>query len=332
MPGATRSARNRLAALLSVAVIGTSATSLLRLIGWGYPVELLSHFQMQYVLACLVGCAGFLAMRRLRAAGAAAVATLITAMPLAPYVSADGGGGSGAAHAASPGPASPTVRVLLSNVLTTNRAYDRVLALVEREDPDLVVLQEVDQRWLDALAPLEARYAWRVVDPSVDPFGMVVFSRLRLEDVQVQVMGEARRPTFVMTARVEGEAVSIVCTHPKQPLFRRSFRLRNDQLAEVGRLTGPLPRPLLLVGDLNVTMWSPWFQRLQEQTGLRSARHGHGILPSWPTFAPAAMRIPIDHVLVSDDVSVRSARLGPDVGSDHLPVIVDLSISASPSF
>jgi endonuclease/exonuclease/phosphatase (EEP) superfamily protein YafD len=43
--------------------------------------------------------------------------------------------------------------------------------------------------------------------------------------------------------------------------------------------------------------------------------------------ALAVLRIPIDHCLVSPSVAIVDRRVGPPVGSDHLPVFVDFAIS-----
>ena len=46
-------------------------------------------------------------------------------------------------------------------------------------------------------------------------------------------------------------------------------------------------------------------------------------MSSWPAeYCP--LGITIDHCLVSPDIEVKQRLVGPDVGSDHLPVIVDL--------
>ncbi len=82
-------------------------------------------------------------------------------------------------------------------------------------------------------------------------------------------------------------------------------------------------------------MWSPYYKSFVRQTGLRNARQGFGILPTWPsksslspvpaTIAPL-LSIPIDHCLISPKIKVVNIRTGPNVDSDHLPVITDLVI------
>jgi endonuclease/exonuclease/phosphatase (EEP) superfamily protein YafD len=49
-------------------------------------------------------------------------------------------------------------------------------------------------------------------------------------------------------------------------------------------------------------------------------------LPTWPADTSYA-RIAIDHLLVSDGIVVFDLHRGPDVGSDHLPLIVDIGLS-----
>jgi endonuclease/exonuclease/phosphatase (EEP) superfamily protein YafD len=64
---------------------------------------------------------------------------------------------------------------------------------------------------------------------------------------------------------------------------------------------------------------------LEAGTGLVNATLESGLRPTWPT-RPALARIPIDHFLLSDHLNVASIRTGPDIGSDHLPLILDLAV------
>jgi endonuclease/exonuclease/phosphatase (EEP) superfamily protein YafD len=96
------------------------------------------------------------------------------------------------------------------------------------------------------------------------------------------------------------------------------------QLAAIGDRARSDP-PALVMGDLNATPWSRPFAELRAHGGLCDSRAGFGVQPSFPS-ASAALRIPIDHLLASCSIGVRDRRIGPDVGSDHLPVILDLVV------
>jgi endonuclease/exonuclease/phosphatase (EEP) superfamily protein YafD len=88
-----------------------------------------------------------------------------------------------------------------------------------------------------------------------------------------------------------------------------------------------LPTPKILVGDLNTSLWSPYYAHLIRQTGLDNARRGFGLLPTWPAYMPwPFLMIPIDHCLVSPDIGVIKMRTGRNIGSDHLPIVVDMVV------
>ena len=99
------------------------------------------------------------------------------------------------------------------------------------------------------------------------------------------------------------------------------------RLAELGALVRAGPGRSLLCADLNATPWSPHFGDLLRDAGLRDARRGFGHQPTWPAPLGAAARIPIDHCLVSAGIAVRDLRVTAPIGSDHLPVVVDLELT-----
>ena len=79
----------------------------------------------------------------------------------------------------------------------------------------------------------------------------------------------------------------------------------------------------MVLGDFNCAPWSPHFRRLCGGAKLRDAARGSGFAPTWyPSRVPIG--IPIDHVLVGPAVAVEEHRVGPALGSDHRPVLVDL--------
>jgi endonuclease/exonuclease/phosphatase (EEP) superfamily protein YafD len=64
-------------------------------------------------------------------------------------------------------------------------------------------------------------------------------------------------------------------------------------------------------------------QAFRAQTGLDNRGH---YLRSWPSWNWRIFRLPIDQVFVRGGRQIAAERLGPSVGSDHLPVEAEIAI------
>ena len=124
---------------------------------------------------------------------------------------------------------------------------------------------------------------------------------------------------------VNGKKFRLLGTHPAPPVNKELLDFRNDQIQEIGDFKVKQSVPVILAGDLNITMWSSYYQKFIEDTGLKNARKGFGILPSWPTML-SVMMIPLDHFLYSPEFKVIDIRTAGSIGSDHLPVIAEFAV------
>lgn len=279
-------------------------------------LELFSHFRLQYLLSSLLLALILLVLRRRTYGALMLTVTLLNAGFVAPwYLSPEQGVAAGA----------PRIKLLHANVLTDNESHAELLDLVASENPDLVFVQELTPEWSQALTALHADYPYRHTEPRYDSFGIAVYSRIRLDSVELIRSPPLDFPTLRVQTSISGTALTLISTHPIHPLGRSLYAARNEQLASIADTVMAGDGPTILVGDLNISMWSHHYRELERATGLRNARHGFGILPTWPTFLPIAL-IPIDHCLVSPGVGVLDMKTGPGIGSDHLPLIVTLAI------
>lgn len=214
------------------------------------------------------------------------------------------------------------LKVVSANVLTRNLDVDAVGQFLEVESPDVVVLLEVNDRWANAFPELDAAYPFRVVQPADDNFGIEVRSKLPLENAEL--MEFSPQSTTSVRADVvlkNGQRMHLIATHPLPPAGQRNWNRRNEQLLAVAKAAADVAEPLLIVGDLNATPWSPFFQDVKRIGRLDDARlSGHGFGSSWSAHSPL-IRIPIDHALCRG-LNVVDYRIGPHTGSDHFPVIV----------
>ena len=64
----------------------------------------------------------------------------------------------------------------------------------------------------------------------------------------------------------------------------------------------------MLMGDLNCTSWSPYFQDMLSESGLRGLAAGLWRARGAGRHLPLPLRIPIDHCLMTPDVSIKAPQ------------------------
>jgi endonuclease/exonuclease/phosphatase (EEP) superfamily protein YafD len=216
-----------------------------------------------------------------------------------------------------------SLRVFHANVLTSNRQHQQLVDQILAADLDLVVLQEVNQRWLDQLRPLDDRFDYRIAVPRSDNFGMVLFSRHPFNHQQIHQWSLFDLPNIEAELNVDGHPLTILAVHPPPPVSGRFFQARNEHFRQVSQLVNQASTPVVVVGDLNTSQWSDGYRSMVADTGLINASKGRGFLPTWPTKLWPLM-IPIDHCLVSRELEIKEVYTGESFGSDHLPLLIEL--------
>ncbi len=283
-------------------------------------LELFTHLKVQLACCFVLYAALEWAARRPRLAAASlAFAALNAAPALLLFLPA----ASGATPAQPP---AARLRILQANILTGNTNAPALLALVARENPDVVVLQEPDTRWLQQLAPLTNSHPVFAALPRDDNFGAALFCKTNALSAEIFLLGDPEgAPSAQARIAVGGRTLTVVGTHTLAPYNDYMWRGRNRYTLE---LAGRLRRtggPLVVTGDFNNTPWSAHHRAFLAASGLYDSAQGRGPQATWPASAPPLARIPLDHCFHSPDVRVLARRPGPDIGSDHLPLIIDVA-------
>ena len=283
--------------------------------GWHWLLDLASHFRWYWLLAALVWFA-VAPWRRSRLATLCLCAAMAAnAWAILPYWMP---------AAAEEVAGDDTLRIVSLNLLSDNTDTGRTLGYLGQCGADVVVLLEVNDAWAEAVARLEPLFPHKVMHPREDRFGIAVLSRLPLARERVEPLAEGP-PVVIVELPVGRAGCLLMAAHPQPPIAADWSARRNAQLAAIGDLAATEARPVIVAGDLNATPWSHGFRQLVRLRGLRDSAVGHGVQATWNArrWVP---RIPIDHVVVSPEVRVIARRVGPDVGSDHLPVEATLAI------
>jgi endonuclease/exonuclease/phosphatase (EEP) superfamily protein YafD len=212
-------------------------------------------------------------------------------------------------------------------VFYMNKGYREVMEFLREEQPDIVALQEITSEWVNGLAPLSAQFVEHRAVPEARGSGIAVYSRIKFEQADSLVLSSDQRPNLLVKFHWEGRPISLLTTHPQNPFGKNRFEWRNEHLSNIGTFLNSLSTSKILIGDLNVTMWSPYYQKLVADTQFVNTREGYGLLPTWHAKLKLPfLMIPIDHCLVSKDIEVAAIRTGRKLGSDHLPLVIELVV------
>lgn len=213
------------------------------------------------------------------------------------------------------------------NVYQDNRDYARTERLLARENPDVIVLLETDQRWADALKDRLDTYSTVTGRPLDNTYGIIFATRLPARRTSVEVLTEPETPSvFAILETRQGTSFQLVALHPRPPKPGQDTEERDAEIAIAARRAARSPFPTLALGDFNDVAWSHTSQLFKRIGGYLDPRVGRGPYPTFPAGWPL-LRWPLDHVFVSPDFVVHSIRVLEDVGSDHLPVAAELCLA-----
>jgi endonuclease/exonuclease/phosphatase (EEP) superfamily protein YafD len=285
----------------------------------GWPFELFTHFRAQYAVAAALIAMLLLFVRRPGAAAVAGVLAALHALPALQRTFADD------PVAACDGPAFTVATV---NLQYSNYDTSRFLDWLARNPADLVVLQEVTGAWAGALSQVSG-YPQQKLLVREDAYGIGVMSRRPLRSIEWRDFAGDGRPSLSGGLVIEGRPVRFLALHARWPVLPGLAASRDRALDAAAASLRAGDGPATVLGDLNLTAYSPVFARFLEAAGLRDGLDEPRWSPTWMAgFWPLALRI--DHVLVSPDLCVEQVEVGPSIGSDHRPVIARLRL-ASPA-
>ncbi len=219
------------------------------------------------------------------------------------------------------------IRLLICNVFIENRKSEDLLRLIEKVNPDIIVLAEPDDRWAKEVAGLEKKYPFTVSHPLDNAYGMMLFSRLKLVKPQLKFLIEDDIPSIHTGVELpSGDVVKLYCLHPRPPAPQESLRSteRDAELLLVGKLIHKQDLPTIICGDLNDVAWSRTTKLFQKISGLLDPRIGRGLYNSFHAKYPL-IKFPLDHVFHSNHFRLVELKRLRDVGSDHFPIYVSLS-------
>jgi endonuclease/exonuclease/phosphatase (EEP) superfamily protein YafD len=305
---------------LVIALLATLAGFAGRL--W-WPLDLLSHFRLQYLAVFLILCIALVIAKHWPAAFIAIIGLLINGYEV---------GRLSIKH--SPVTAQhPALKLMHFNAWDIRNRDPAALArYLNTANFDLVFIQESSAEIVEHIKTLSVDY--KLIEP-IDTYihdQTVVFARRSVEPTLQITSAATRQWDYAVEVHIKwnDQHIALLSPHITAPGLPGTHAAREVEFASVADWANSQTNPCIVIGDLNATPWSMHFRWLLAQTNLMNSQQGFGFQGSWPRRTPHSLSwlftIPIDHCLHSNSLITLDRRVGPNLGSDHLPIELSLAV------
>ena len=223
---------------------------------------------------------------------------------------------------------SKTYRLMTFNAWERAKTMSRLKTFLRKEKPDFVMLQEITVKDWRSLKSLSDLYPYMSY---CDDWlcGVALLSRHKWHSVKAENFGPHQLPLIVASFNDKFNGLRLYATHTARPHWK--YSTQREQLEYLaGFLSTNSKRPTLLGGDMNATVYS---SLLRDFTSSSSLKPAGPIVPTWPQrlrqtgfIKLPLLQLDIDHIFVKPGMKILRKWRGPDLGSDHRPLLVDFKL------
>lgn len=237
--------------------------------------------------------------------------------------------------------AGPGFRLMTCNVHRLELSVPDLDLYILQTNPDVIVLQDYSG-WDDSAVPRAGRHTFRQGEIFIaSRFPIRQVRNLKLDEIPGEDDAELPRYTGAgacFDLDTPAGLVHLLNIHLASPhtgltavvrepekvawkLRTNSIR-RFNECAAISNFIKALSGPVILAGDFNMLDDSPIFRQFWGDYADAFESHGWGY--GYTHYTPLS-QLRLDHVLFRDPFDCLAYRVGPDCGTPHRPLVVDLA-------
>ena len=217
---------------------------------------------------------------------------------------------------------SESITVLGINVYQFNKEYSRLLDLIRKTRPDMILTMESNKDWEEALAVLDKDYKSYSKNAQENTYGMHFYTNLKVNKLETHYFIADDVPSIEAELETkDGFKFVFFGVHPPppSPTEEENSKERDGELLSVSKLVRNIETAVVVAGDFNNVAWAKSSVLFRKTSELIDPRVGRGLVSTFHA-KYWFLRFPIDLFFHSTDVFIEEFKALEDVGSDHFPL------------
>lgn len=195
---------------------------------------------------------------------------------------------------------------------------------------DIVILVETTPAALESLKPFgwNRRFPYSLGDPKDGSFNTAIYSRFPLSH-STSIAGTSFQQ-WLTTVRVpDVGSIRLMAVHPCNPYCGDDRWIAEHEILREAVIDN-IDHPLIVAGDFNAVDDHGPMLALRH-IGLKSATDvaGAGWLPTYQSNGRLPPLLPIDHIMINNDVTATTVSCFAITGTDHRGLLASLALTPS---
>lgn len=214
------------------------------------------------------------------------------------------------------------LKVMTYNTFKDNKKQFKIDNFVKMHDPDMIWFQELKiNAYHKIYDQLKNKYPYAYPTPSKTlRQGKVFISKYPFKVIN-QTSNVNSKFTHIKL-NIAKKSIDFFGVHFKSPKLYPDVIQRNSQIIELFSymLKQEKMDRFVIMGDMNNVFWSPQFQLFYKYLNVHIYNNLFNFNPTWPSYVPSFLQVPIDNIMVSQNVCFESFQKEDSFGSDHHPL------------
>ncbi|MEE9440120.1 MAG: endonuclease/exonuclease/phosphatase family protein [Saprospiraceae bacterium] len=198
--------------------------------------------------------------------------------------------------------------VNLSNITF---GLDQVKAILERENIDVLSLQELTPDWSPVLKnEFILNFPYQRSEVRIDPYGMAIISKIPFIISDTFMVDGI--PNIIIKVEKNGELFQVVSSYLTPALDNKGLIAASKQLRVLGDKINNLVEPVIALGDYNMVYWANEIKDFRKGSNMKNSRRD---------ISPSNSRVPYDHIFFSDNLECTQFKELRDSSNNYIGIV-----------
>jgi endonuclease/exonuclease/phosphatase (EEP) superfamily protein YafD len=217
-----------------------------------------------------------------------------------------------------------SISVGMITLTRQNKQYKSVIMEIAKTKPDILILQEIDDKWSSKLQVVKNSYPYVYEISRKDNYGMAIYSKVHITQIRRMNIGTYDIPAISAFCDVNGKVFEILSIHSTPSTSQKYFINTKSVYSALADYIVQNGDNIIVVSEMNVPQYASTYKNFISRSKMKDCFNIFNL--SYSAKLPYLVRLPYDHIFITNSFILKGIEIGSSVGSEHFPIYVKVGL------